>query len=65
MRMLAYILIALALGCEVFAYWGLYTVSGRRAFDEMAGIIPWAAQFVGLFLFLGAAFIWWRSRAPS
>ena len=39
----ASIVCALAgIACELFAYWGLNTVRGRRAFDEMAGMIPLA-----------------------
>lgn len=65
MRPLAYISFALAFGCEVFAYWGLSTVGGRRVFDEMAGIIPFAAGAVGfLFAFL-ALFACWRYNAKK
>ena len=31
-----------------FAFWGLETAAGRRQFDEMAGIIPFAGAIVGL-----------------
>lgn len=59
MHPLAYIFFALALGCEVFAYWGLNTVAGQKAFDEMAGMIPFAAGVVG-FLFAFVALFAWR-----
>ena len=36
MRTAAWLLSALAVACEAFGYWGLNTVAGRRAFDEMA-----------------------------
>ena len=61
MRTVAVILFLVALVCEAFGYWGLNTVKGRQAYDEMAGIVPFAAQVIGGFLALGAAFLWWRS----
>lgn len=61
MRNAALVLLVLALACEAFAYWGLSTVPGRRAFDEMAGMIPLAAAVLGGFLALGSAFAFWRS----
>lgn len=61
MRNAALILFALAIACEAFAYWGLSTAPGRRAFDEMAGMIPVAAAVLGAFLGLGSAFAFWRS----
>lgn len=51
--------------CEVFAYRGLETASGRRVFDEMAGMIPFAAVPVGLRLVAIAVFVWWRSGDPN
>jgi len=53
---------AAAVACEAFSYWGLNTVPGRAAFDEMAGIIPLAAAPLGLCLALAALFFWWRDR---
>jgi hypothetical protein len=56
------VLAALALACESFAYWGLSTASGRRAFDEMAGMIPVAAGVTGILLAVAASIVWWRGR---
>lgn len=55
-------LLAIAVACEAFAYWGLNTVAGRAAFDEMAGIIPLAAAPLGLCFALAALLLWWRRR---
>ena len=45
----------------VFGWWGVYTVSGRRQFDEMAGILPLAALALGgLLLVIGLALLFWR-----
>lgn len=63
MRHLSWGLLALAVGLVGFAYWGLYTVDGGHAFDEMAGMVPFAAGVLGALCGLGAAVIWWRSRA--
>jgi hypothetical protein len=65
MRTIAVLLFVLTLACELFAYWGLNTVSGRAAFDEMAGMIPLAVGIVGLPLAILSGWIWWRYGAPS
>lgn len=62
MRASIIILFALAVGCEVFAVWGVYTRAGRAAFDEMAGMLPMAAFPLGAVLALAAAGIWYFSR---
>jgi len=60
-RALALSLVVAAMGCFAFAYWGLKTPAGRRAFDEMAGIIPMAAGLVGAVFCVVALAIWlWR-----
>ena len=61
MRKVALMLFLVALACEAFGYWGLNTVEGQHAYDEMAGIVPFAAQVIGGFLFVVAVFLWWRS----
>jgi hypothetical protein len=55
-----WILIVAAVICEGFAYWGLKTVAGRAAFDEMAGMIPLVAAPVGLCFAIAALVLWWR-----
>jgi hypothetical protein len=45
------LLLILAGGSGVFAYWGLFTEHGSRRFDEMVGMIPFfAAVASGIFL---------------
>lgn len=65
MRSAAFVLLALAIACEAFAWWGLGTVPGRQAFDEMAGMIPYAAAALGALFALASAFAWWRSRCAT
>ena len=61
MRYLPLILLTAAFACLAFAYWGMETPSGRRAYDEMAGIIPMAVGLVGAILGVVALAIWvWR-----
>lgn len=61
MRYFPFILLTVAMGCIAFAYWGLETPSGRRTYDEMAGIIPMAVGLAGAVCFVAAAGIWvWR-----
>ncbi len=65
MRYLPLILLAAAVACLAFAYWGLATPAGRRAYDEMAGMIPMAAALAGAAFGLAAIAIWivrwWRA----
>ena len=66
MRVAAGVLAVLGAALLAFGYWGLETVAGRRAFDEMAGMIPFGAQVLGALLLILAAVIasarWWRGR---
>lgn len=49
----AIILLIAAIGFGIFGYWGMCTGSGRHAYDEMAGMIPFfAAIFSGLLFFI-------------
>jgi hypothetical protein len=43
----AIVLAAIGLGLGVFAWWGINTRAGNRAFDEMAGMIPFFAGVAG------------------
>ena len=65
MRPLILVLLILAVACLAFAYWGLATPGGRRAFDEMAGIVPAAAGCVGVVFLVAGGGLWfwtWFSR---
>lgn len=62
MRIGPILLLAAVIACWGFFYWGLYTLEGRHAFDEMAGIIPFAAAPLGVILTLLAAVLWWSGR---
>jgi hypothetical protein len=65
-RALALSLFVAAMACLAFAYWGLRTPAGRRAFDEMAGIIPMAAGLAGVLFCVVALAIWlWRFFGKS
>jgi hypothetical protein len=52
-----------------FGYWGMYTKAGRIQYDEMAGMIPWFAQLMALFLFIVSvslfAVIFFKSRKKN
>ena len=43
----------IALTLLFFSYWGLFTSGGRKEFDEMDGIIPVFAGFIGFLIYLG------------
>ena len=52
-----------------FGYWGIETNAGRRAFDEMAGMIPWGAGVLGsVLVVVGATLLAigrWRRRTAA
>ncbi len=61
MRHLPMVIFMAALACLAFAYWGLETPGGRRAYDEMAGMIPLGVGVLGLFLLaLACVLLAWR-----
>ena len=62
MGIAAAILIVLAIACEAFGYWGLNTVDGQHAYDEMAGIVPFAAAVLGWILAVIAMVLLWLKR---
>ena len=66
MSLPALLLLAVAVALTAFGWWGQNTVAGRQRYDEMAGMIPGAAYWVGLGLGV-IAVIWlciaaWRTR---
>ena len=65
MKRLATLLLGLALVSGAFAYWGMFTDSGARHFDEMAGMIPFFVGIASGLLVMAAAVVAWlgaRSR---
>lgn len=46
----------------LFGAWGTYTPAGRREFDEMAGMIPMAALYLGGLLIAAGAALWLKRR---
>lgn len=64
MRRLALVLFLLALPLAAFGGWGLHTAAGRRAFDEMAGMLPLAAAWGSLLLAVLALLLALWPRRP-
>lgn len=60
MRIASVACIILASALAVFGCWGLGTQGGRHTFDEMAGMIPFAALLLGAALAACAAVLSWR-----
>lgn len=66
MGIAAAILFVLAVACEAFGYWGLNTVDGQHAYDEMAGIVPFASAVAGWILAaIAVLLLWLRRRAKK
>lgn len=62
MRLAGIILIVISLGMGLFCYWGIYTESGRRRYDEMAGMIPFFVGIAGGVLLLVGGVLLFLSR---
>ncbi len=61
MSRLPAVLLAAGLALVAFAWWGMETAAGMRAFDEMAGMIPFFAGVAGVALAgIGLAWLLWR-----
>ncbi len=41
---------AIAIACLTIGYWGVFTSSGSKRFDEMDGILPIASGALGILL---------------
>ena len=65
MQRIAKALLLLALGLGVFAWWGLSTSAGARAFDEMDGLIPFFAGVLGVALVICASLLWWFAKRSA
>lgn len=50
--MIGIALVVVGLASAAFGWWGTYTLDGRHAYDEMAGIVPFFALWGGLLLVL-------------
>jgi hypothetical protein len=59
MKLFAILLALLSLAGLTFGWWGLETASGRRQFDEMAGMIPLFAGIASLVLLVVAAILYY------
>ena len=56
------LLLTTALVLVAFAGWGLLTQSGNASFDEMDGMIPFAAALLAPLLCLAAGGVWLIGR---
>lgn len=66
MKSAAMILFAFAASLLVFAWWGTSTAAGKRRYDEMDGIYPFAAGALGVILFVVAfGIVGWFWRPAS
>lgn len=59
MKLFAIVLALVAVAGIAFGWWGLETSSGRRHFDEMAGMIPFFAGVGSIVLLLVAAILYY------
>lgn len=55
------ILLMTAATCAVFAAWGICTEQGRKAYEGMAGMVPYFSGVAGLVLgIIGIALYLWN-----
>ena len=54
MKALAIILLVAGAALCSFGYWGMFTFSGNRAYDEMDGIYPFFALLGGSIMIIAA-----------
>ncbi|MEM5492355.1 hypothetical protein [Hoeflea sp. AS16] len=59
MKLFAILLVLVSLAGMIFGWWGVETVSGRRHFDEMAGIIPFVTGIASFVLLLIAGIVYY------
>jgi hypothetical protein len=57
MKPLATLISLFAFGLGIFGYWGVFTRSGRRQYDEMAVFIPVIALLIAAIIFVLAIVI--------
>lgn len=62
MRTLSFVSLILAAALGTFSAWGTQTSAGQRAFDEMAGMVPWFAGLLAIPFFAVATIAWWCSE---
>lgn len=62
MRTASFVCSVLAVGLAGLAWWGIFTVAGRHAYDEMAGIVPFGAGLLAAILAVCAMVAWWFGR---
>jgi uncharacterized membrane protein len=63
MKLFAIVLGMLSVAGMIFGWWGVETVSGRRHFDEMAGIIPFVAGIASFILLLVSAGLYYFAKS--
>jgi Mg2+ and Co2+ transporter CorA len=49
----------------MFSWWGINSVAGQHAYDEMAGIVPYFAGLLALILAVAAIVFFWASRRSA
>ena len=62
MKTVGIVMIGCALLLGAFAWWGIYTDSGRRRFDEMAGMIPFFAGILAGIVFIAGGVLFFLGR---
>lgn len=62
MRITAIACFAASILLLVFGVWGIFSTPGQHAFDEMAGIVPFAAVLLSPVLAIVALTAWWFAR---
>jgi len=68
MKRASHIILIVAIACIIYGWWGAFTESGNKVYDEMSAMLPFFVLIFGVFLvlvFLVLFFIRrrrWRSK---
>jgi len=65
LRVAASLTLAFAAVLGVFSWWGLFTSSGGRVFDEMDGMYPFLAGCVSALIAVAAIVMFWIAAIRS
>jgi heme/copper-type cytochrome/quinol oxidase subunit 2 len=52
MKRASQIILIVAIACIIYGWWGAFTQSGNKVYDEMSAMLPFFVLILGVFLVL-------------